>query len=427
MAEHSQSPAVAAEPAPAGNPPAWRDADPRKLLSQAARSIGVGTSTDQGWTPQIVSPNPPIGMSGGIPDPQSLPLKQLLAAIENAAQESTPEALRYGGTLGFEGLRQCLAEKSQREDGLDQTPLNFQITNGSSAAIDLVCRTFLNPGDVVAAEAPSFSGSFRTVRGNLARIVPVPMDGHGINTDELDSVLTGLDQQGTPAKLIYTVPDFHNPTGVNLSLDRRRQFLDVAAKHQALILEDDAYIDLYFEDRPLPSLYALAGGEGVLRAGSFSKTIATGLRVGWLQGREDFIALCNQMRFDMGGSPLLHRALAKYAASGQWDEHAAEMRELYSAKCAAICEALVDECESYVRFVRPEGGFFLWLEVAEGISASEVVQAAAEEGLLCVPGHHFFLDKSDDRHIRIAFSTAPISAMPEAARRLRAAFERVAG
>jgi 2-aminoadipate transaminase len=366
-------------------------------------------------------------MTGGIPDPQTLPLDGLLQCLREAGEESPAEALRYGGSLGYEGLRQCLADKSQREDDLDQSADNFLITNGSSAAIDLVCRTFLNPDDVVVAEAPSFSGSFRTFRGNQARIVSVPMDNRGISTDELERILTGLEHDGTPAKLIYTVPDFHNPTGINLSIERRRDLLDVAARHRALILEDDAYIDLYFDEQPLPSLYALAGGEGVLRAGSFSKTIATGLRLGWLQGREDFVNFCNQMRFDMGGSPLLHRAIAKYAASGAWDEHASEMRELYSAKCAAICEALVDECESYIRFQRPGGGFFLWLEVAEGISATEVVRAAGEEGLMCVPGHHFFLDKSDDRHIRLAFSTAPISAMPEAARRLRAAFERVAG
>jgi 2-aminoadipate transaminase len=406
---------------------AWRDVDPRSFLNQAARSIGVGSATDQGWVPQYTGERPPIGMTGGIPDPQTLPLKALMAAIQKAAEESTAEALRYGGTLGFEGLRQALADKSQTEDGLAQGPDNFQITNGSSAAIDTVCRTFLNPGDVVVAENPSFSGSFRTIRGNLARIVSVPVDNKGMDTDELDAVLTRLENEGTPAKLIYTVPDFHNPTGVNLSLERRAALLEIAAKHRAVILEDDAYIDLYFSAQQLPSLYAMSGGEGVLRAGSFSKTIATGLRVGWLQGRDDFISLCNQMRFDMGGSPLLQRGLAKYASSGEWEEHATEMRELYAAKCAAISEALIDECEPYLRFQRPEGGFFIWLELAPGISAARTVQAAAEEGLICVAGDHFFLGDSGDRYIRIAFSTAPISAMPEAARRLRAAFERTAG
>jgi 2-aminoadipate transaminase len=412
---------------PAAGVVAWRDVDPRTFLNQAALGIGAGTATDQGWVPQYAGDRPPIGMTGGIPDPQTLPLKTLMAAIQEAAEESTEEALRYGGTLGYEGLRQALADKSQTEDGLEQSPQNFQITNGSSAAIDTVCRTFLNPGDVVVAENPSFSGSFRTIRGNQARIVPVSVDGEGMNTDDLEAVLTRLEGEGTPAKLIYTVPDFHNPTGVNLSVKRRESLLEIAAKHRTTILEDDAYIDLYFSSDRLPSLYALAGGQGVLRAGSFSKTIATGLRMGWLQGRADFVALCNQMRFDMGGSPLLQRGLAKYAASGAWEEHAAEMRELYATKCAAVSEALIDECEPYLRFLRPDGGFFIWLELAPGISARRAVQAAAEEGLICVAGDHFFLGDSGDRHIRIAFSTAPISALPEAARRLREAFERIAG
>jgi len=418
---------MAREVQPVMLPSGWNGFDLRTFLSTSAQSIGIGSATDQGWVPQVDSAIPPIGMTGGIPDPHTLPTEALLACIRSATEEAPPDALRYGGTIGYEGLRQCLAEKSQREDGLAQGPENFTITNGSSAAIDLVCRTFLNPGDVVVAESPSFSGSLRTVRGNQGRLVPVPMDSHGLDVDRLDDILTSLEAEGTPAKLVYTVPDFHNPTGTNLSVERRRRFVEIAARHRALILEDDAYIDLYFDEAPLPSLYELAGGEGVLRAGSFSKTIATGLRTGWLQGSADVVALCNQMRFDMGGSPLIHRALAKYAESGRWDEHADSMRRLYAAKCSAVCEGLVDECESYVRFQRPAGGFFVWLECAKGISARQVVALAAQEGLLCVPGDHFFMNREEDRFIRIAFSTAPMSSMHEAAKRLRTAFERLAG
>jgi len=406
---------------------AWADFDPSTVLSRSAESIGAGSNTDQGWVPQAPAGVTPIGMTAGIPDPESLPVGQLLAALHSVAEEAPAEALRYGGSLGFEGLRRCLADKSQTEDGLEQSADNFLMTNGSAAAIDAVFRTFLNPGDVVLVESPSFSGSLRTARGNLGRLEPVEVDAGGMRVDDLERVLASLEAQGTPAKIIYTVPDFHNPTGTSLRLERRLELLESAARHRALILEDDAYNDLYFDERPLPSLYSLSGGEGVLRAGTFSKTIATGLRVGWLQGRADFIRLCNQMRFDMGGSPLIHRALAKYALSGQWEEHIAEMRELYASKCAAMSEALRDECESFVRFAEPAGGFFLWLECVEGFSAREVVQAAALEGLICVPGHHFYLDAGDDRHVRIAFSTAPITEMAEAARRLHAAFERLAG
>ncbi len=404
----------------------WDAIDPRELLSEAAQNIGVGTSTDQGWAPQVASLIPPIGMTGGIPDATRLPVEDLMAAIREAVEESAADALRYGGTLGFEGLRAALAERSQAMDGLAQTANNFIITNGSSAAMDLVYRTFLQPGDVVVAETPSFSGSLRTIRGNLGRIEPVALDRDGLDVDDLDRVLTRLEAMGTPAKLLYTVPDYHNPTGTNLTLERRRKLIEVASRHKMLILEDDAYIDVYFDEQPLPSVYALAGGRGVLRAGSFSKTIATGLRTGWVQAREDYVQLCNQMRFDMGGTPLVHRALARYVASGKWEEHSDEMRELYAAKCDALAEALIDECEPYMRFERPQGGYFLWLTVNEGISARRVVDAAAEGGLTVVPGHHFFLDKSEDRNIRIAFTQVPISAMPEAARRLRLAFEKVA-
>jgi DNA-binding transcriptional MocR family regulator len=218
----------------------WDGLDPRTLLSEAAQNIGVGTSTDQGWAPQVASLIPPIGMTGGIPDATRLPVEDLMAAIRVAVEESAADALRYGGTLGFEGLRTALAERSQAMDGLAQTADNFIITNGSSAAIDLVYRTFLQPGDVVVAESPSFSGSLRTIRGNLGHIVPVAMDGEGLDVDDLERVLTRLDAEGTPAKLLYTVPDYHNPTGTNLSLERRRALIEVAARHRMLILEDDA-------------------------------------------------------------------------------------------------------------------------------------------------------------------------------------------
>jgi 2-aminoadipate transaminase len=399
---------------------------PSDFLNDAARSLGAGIASAGGWAPAASGALPPIAMAGGIPDPGTLPREELLAAMRVVLERSAPEALRYGGTRGFDGLRAALAERSQAQDRVSQSAENFLLTNGSSAAIDLICRTFINPGDVIVAESPSYSGSLHTLRGNQARLEPVRMDADGIVPADLEAVLSRLRSAGTPAKLIYSVPDFHNPTGANLSLPRRREVIEIAARHGALIVEDDAYCEIYFDDQPLPSLYSLAGGEGVLRVGTFSKTIATGLRVGWLQGRADFVAACDQMRFDMGGSPLVHRMLAEYVGSGRWETHMAAMRRLYAQKCAALSDAIRDECEAYVRFQRPAGGFFLWLECAGGVDAGRAVKAAAEEGLVCVPGGSFFLGDTDTRHIRLAFSTAPVAEMPEAARRLRRAFARTA-
>lgn len=397
---------------------------PLDYLSDSTRALGAGIASAGGWAPAASGSLPPIAMAGGIPDPDSLPREDLLEAMRVVLDRAAPEALRYGGTRGFDGLRVALAERSQEQDRVSQGPQNFLLTNGSSAAIDLICTTFINPGDVIVAESPSYSGSLHTLRGHRARLEPVAVDVDGMVPEDLEAVLERLRAAGTPAKLIYTVPDFHNPTGANLSLERRRRVIEIAARYRALIVEDDAYFEIYFTAEHLPSLYSLAGGEGVLRVGTFSKTIATGLRVGWLQGRADFVAACDQMRFDMGGSPLVHRMLAEYVRSGRWEQHMLAMRQLYAEKCRALSDAIADECEPYVRFQRPAGGFFLWLTCAEGIDAGRVVKAAAEEGLICVPGRSFFLGEGDTRHLRLAFSTASVVDMPEAARRLRLAFSR---
>ena len=400
---------------------------PDAFLSDSARKLGAGIGSAGGWAPAASGPLPPIAMSGGIPDPDALPREDLLEAMRAVLAESAPEALRYGGTRGFDGLRAALAERSEREDRVSQSPENFLLTNGCSAVIDLICSTFINPGDVIIAESITYPGTLRTLRGHQARIEPVAIDSDGMVPDDLELVLTRLRAAGTPAKLIYTIADFHNPTGANLSLERRRRVIEIASRHRVVIVEDDAYSEISFESERLPSLYSIAGGEGVLRAGTFSKTIATGLRVGWLQGRTDFVAACDQMRFDMGGSPLVHRMLAEYVGSGRWEEHVVAMRRLYAEKCAALGDAIADECEPYVRFQRPAGGYFLWLTCAEGIDAGIVAKAAAEEGLICVPGRSFFLAGGNSRHLRLAFTTAPLADMPEAARRLRRAFARAEG
>lgn len=404
----------------------WQGLSAEAFLGNAARSLGVITATESGWTPASAGAVPPISMAGGLPDPATIPTRDLMAAFQNVLERSASSALSYGGGLGFEGLRALLAGQSQEENGLAQGPENYVLTNGSSAAIDLLCRTILNPGDVVVAESPSFSGSLRTIRGHQVLLKAVSVDRQGLLPDELEDLLARLAAAGTPARMLYTVPDFHNPTGTTLELQRRLRVIEIAARNQMLILEDAAYADLFFDGERSPSLYALASGMGVLRAGTFSKTIATGLRVGWLQGRSDFISACSQMRFDMGGSPLVQRALAEYLSSSSWHDHLAAMRKLYARKCTVLCDALIAECEAYARFTRPDGGFFLWLQCLGGFSARAVVQAAAAEGLISVQGGGFFVEQGDDRHIRLAYSAAPLDELPEAAARLRRAFERVA-
>lgn len=423
MTSETKTPVVTLDERPSG----WESASVVDFVTEAARSIGVGSSTDAGWAPPVPAGTKPIMMTGGIPDPGTLPKDELLQAMQRVLDSAPADALRYGGYMGYEGLRQALADRYARVDGVPQGPENFVLTNGSAGGLDLISATYLNPGDIVVAESPTFSGSLRTFRGHQARLLGVPMDDDGIDTDQLEALLARQQAQGDPVKAVYTIPNYHNPTGTYLSLERRRHLVEISARYRVLILEDDAYGEIAFGEEPLPSLYSLAKGEGILRAATFSKTVATGLRVGWVQGRVDFIDACVRMRFDMGSSPLMHRMLEDFVSSGRWEAHIDTMRRIYARKCASLADALITEAEPYVRFLRPRGGFFLWVECLGGIDAARVAQIAAEEGALVVPGRNFFMDPQDGRSfLRLAFSTESPQDLHEGGVRLARALSRAA-
>ena len=398
------------------------------LLSQSAKTIGAGSSSDSGRFWRLPTEHPdPIILAAGIPDAPTLPIDHIREAVNRALDADPSATLTYGGWYGYDGLREAIAERQSRIEGAAIEPENVIVHNGSSGAIDNVSKTFLQPGDVVIAEAPSFSGSVRSMRGYMVEVVEVPMEDEGVSVDALSEAIERVKASGKRPKLFYTVADYHNPTGVTLAKRRREELLEVCARHGVLVLEDAAYTELGFDDGPPASLYSLAHGEGVLRLGSLSKTVATGLRVGWVQARQDFIDAMARVRFDMGNTPLLQWALADYLESGNLDEHVRRMRPLYAEKCEILVESLLAYCEPYVRFRRPEGGFFLWVECV-GASARDVALAASQEGLVFPLGSNFFSDRenSPDNHVRMAFSAAQPEQLAEVGPRLRAAFHRVA-
>ena len=407
----------------------WKEVELRSLLAKSAVAIGAGSPTDAGvaWT-LTTEVETPITMAGGIPDPATLPAKALQEALSNAVLETPEETLRYGGVLGYEGLREALAERWSRIDGVPLTLDNFITSNGSAGGIANVCDAFLEQGDVVIVEAPSFSGSIRTIRGHMADIVPVPIDDQGVLVEEVARAMEKAETSGKRVKLFYTIADFHNPTGVTMSAERREALIELCAERQVIILEDAAYADIYFGAERPPSLYGMAGGQGVLKVGTFSKPIATGLRIGWVQGREDFIDALGRVKYDMGNSPVLLRALAEYVGSKKLEEHLEEMRPLYKAKCEALCRSLEEHCSQYVRFTKPDGGFFLWVECI-GPKSRDLMREAAELGLIFPAGATFFLQGDDDdtSHIRLAFSTASVEELEQVGPRMREAFVRAMG
>ena len=406
----------------------WAGRDLLDFVNDGVAEMSAGSPTDWGLAAAVESQIAPITLGGGIPDPGTLPRSELLEAMGRALATEDDGPLRYGGGMGHEPLRSALADRYTRDRGTPAHADEFILTNGSAGAIAAICSAMLGPGDVVISEAPTFSGTLRTFRGKGAEIVPVSMDREGLRTDELEGTLSRLAAEGRSVKFIYTIANFHNPTGVSMSIARRRELLRIAAEHAVFVLDDDAYGELHFGEAPPPALSALSSGHGVITVGSFSKTIATGLRVGWVHGSAELVDLIARMRFDMGNSPLLHRMLTEYVNDGRLDEHLDRMRSLYAEKLDILAGALTELAEPYLTFQRPLGGFFLWLSLQQGLTAEAVQRAAIDEGVVFPLGRAFYPDGRDaGEHLRLAFSWTAREDLPLGAERLARACARVAG
>ena len=407
---------------------AWAERSPEQYISAAARTLSAGSALDWGLggrAPQTELK--PISLMAGIPDAETQPRAQLSAAVQRVLEAPGDAALVYGGAQGFEPLRAEIARFFARSHPARPDADWYLLTNGAAGAIEAVCSVLIDPGDVVISEAPTFVGSLRTFRGKQAEVVGVELDAEGIRLDQLEAALDRIAADGRRAKLIYTQPTFQNPTGLTMTLERRLGLIELAARRGVLILEDHAYSELYFEGPPPPALSALSGGHGVLTLGTFSKVIATGLRVGWVQARPEWIRALLPSRFDMGASPLLHRMIHEYMVRGDFHAHVERMRRLYAAKARTLGEALSDFGEPYFELSPPQGGFFLWLRLHGGIRADELFEAAVREAVFFGPGGGFYPDGRSSGGpgggaIRIAYSWPPQAALAEAAERLQRVF-----
>ena len=410
---------------------AWEGRAVEDYVSAATRQLTAGSLIDWGLAGrQPKTDAPPISLRGGIPDAETQPREQLLAAMRRVLAEPGDAALVYGGPQGFEPLREEIARffapNHPAAPGADW----YLLTNGAAGAIEAVCSALIDPGDVVISEAPTFAGSLRTIRGKQADVIGVGMDAEGIRLDRLEAALDGVEAEGRRVKLIYTQPTFQNPTGLTATLERRLGLLELAARRGVFILEDHAYSELWFDGPPPPTLSELSHGHGVFTIGTFSKVIATGLRVGWVQARPEWVGALLPSRFDMGNSPLLHRMIYEYMARGDFREHVGRMRALYKRKAETLADALGDFGEPYFEITRPEGGFFLWLRLRAGLSAERIHDAATEQAVYFGPGDRFYPNGElggDPQAIRIAYSWPPLETLEAAAGRIEQAFAEAAG
>ena len=401
--------------------PYW-DADRLdEIVSARARTLGR-----QVWAAARPSTGPVISFAGGLPDVPSLPGELLLKAARTVIDREQREALQYGGTFGPEPLRQAIAERSSKIEGIDIAMDEVIISSGSAHGIGIICEALIDPGDIVLVESPNFPGSMRTFRTFGAEMVAVPMDEQGLRVDLLEQRLDELAAAGKRAKLLYTIPTHQNPAGCTLPRDRRERVVELARKHHFLVMEDDAYGELWFDEPPPPSIYALSGGQHGIKVCTFSKIIATGLRMGWVLAPEALISRTAVVRYDMGTSPFQGRVIAEMIRNGDLERHIDRLRGIYKRKLERVEDALARYCGEFAGYEKPLGGFFLWLLLRPGIPAQDVLRAAAEKGVIVGGGPQFFADGEATNHLRLAFSYVPMEEIEEGIQLLGEAMASVA-
>jgi len=352
-----------------------------------------------------------ISLRLGHPDPTLLLTPELHSVMQEVLRSPLAyQGLQYGPEQGSPDLLTFLAERLSREQGISIELTNLMLVAGSTHAVDMLSRLFAGPGGVVLVEAPSYADALHIFRDHRVELHAVPMDENGLLPDSLEEQLRRLHARGTPPRMLYTVPNFHNPTGRTLSAERRLQVIELARRYSFLIVEDDVYRELCFEGTVPPGFYALAQGEGVASIGSFSKTLAPGLRLGWLLASREIVRRCIECgTSQMGGgaNPFAARIVADYCQRGHWETHLARLREVYRMRRDTSLSALDRHMPPGVLWTRPAGGFFLWLTLPAQIFARDVTRRALQQGVEIAEGSGFFVTPSDGQHnLRLAYSYA---------------------
>ncbi|AVS68257.1 aspartate aminotransferase [Paracidovorax avenae] len=365
-----------------------------------------------------------ISFAGGFPDSAMFDVEGIREASERALSEEPGTALQYGATEGYNPLREQLSAFMASKGAQGVRPEDLIVTTGSQQALDLLGKTLISPGDKVIVEGPTFLATIQCFRLYGAELVSAPVDGHGVDADALERLIV----EHRP-KFVYLIPTFGNPSGALLSLERRRRILELAVRHQVLIVEDDPYGDLYFGEAPPPSLLALSATvpgsrELLAHCGSLSKVLSPGLRVGWLIAPAELLAkatMCKQFS-DAHTSTFAQATAAQYLRSGRMPATLEKVRSVYAERARAMGDALRRELGEAIDFVQPQGGLFVWARLtgAGGAVADGNVLAklAIDKGVAFVPGTPFFCANPDHATLRLSFATADVDRIREGVARL---------
>jgi 2-aminoadipate transaminase len=307
--------------------------------------------------------------------------------------------------LGYTGLREQVAQwQARRNQRPDLVADGVILTSGSVQAIALAINAFVDAGDGVMVEAASFPYALRYMEMRGANIAAVPIDQHGMDVDALERQIEAFRAQGVRPKLIYTIPTFQLPTCVVMPLERRQKLVELATRHEIVVIEDNIYGDLRYDGEPVPTLLSLDRSGLVMQSHGFSKNLAPGIRLGWMAGDPAMIAGLAAVRQDLGVSQWFARMMTRYMAAGKLDNHIERANTVYRHKRDIAVEAVREHCGPHVRFDVPEGGFYLWLELGDDVDWARAQEEAVRGGVLCRPGEVFMGKEDGARYLRLAYS-----------------------
>ncbi len=346
-----------------------------------------------------------ISFGGGLPSPDAFPVEDLKLIFEELLHEDNTPALQYGPTPGDPLLRNALATMLASR-GIAAKPERIIITHGAQQALELFGRVFLDPGDIAMVTQPTYLGIFTAISVYQPTYHGVPTDEEGILTDVLEEDLQALAKDRIHPKFLYVVPTFHNPTGVTMSLRRRRALVDLAAQYEVPVIEDDPYYDVRFEGEAVAPIASLDREGWVIYLGSFSKVLAPGFRVGFAHGPSD---LMNKMALAKQGVDLFtngwgQRVAERYLSLGLMKKHLPKIRKLYRHKRDVMLATLKETWPDNAEWTRPQGGLFLWTTVDPAIDTKELLPRAAQKGVIYVAGHGFYAGTPEVNHMRLNFS-----------------------
>jgi len=360
-----------------------------------------------------------ISLAGGLPDTSTFPPDSYASLMRTVAADSCARALQYAPTEGLALVKNCIVDV-MRAEGMEVDPDEMLVTTGGQQVIDLMCKTLIDPGDVIVAEAPTYPGAVPTFCAYQADVVQVRMDRDGMRVDELESTLDELERSGRRPKFIYTVPNFHNPAGVTLSLDRRRELVRIAQERELLVLEDNPYGLLRYESDPLPTLLSLDGGNYVVYASTFSKILSPGMRLGWTVAPRPVLEKMNigKQGSDLCSSSLSQYFVAAYFESGPWHEYVRSLIEIYRRRRDVMLDALAEHYPREAEWTHPEGGLFIWATLPDYIDTTDLLARALEQRVAFVPGRAAYVDGRGGSSMRLNFSGVNEDDIREGIRRI---------